>query len=181
MDPVKSYTDNSTEISVTKQLFQSYYDNYRDRLVSFSERFVKDKNLAEDIVQEVFQGFWLKLEGLNDRDSLVSYLYRSTRNRTINAIKKNSQQIFEHALSISDDHAAKETLSDRVVENELRTVLHAAIRELPHRRRVIFKMKVFQRYSNHEIGARLNISIPTVKSQFTKALAFVRSSLLPYL
>ena len=181
MDPVKSCTDNSTEISVTKQLFQSYYDNYRDRLVSFSARFVKDKDLAEDIVQEVFQSFWLKLEGLNDRDSLVSYLYRSTRNRTINAIKKNSQQVFEHALSISDEHLAKETLADRMIENELRTVLHDAIRQLPYRRRVIFKMKIFQRYSNHEIGARLNISIPTVKSQFTKALAFVRSSLLPYL
>ncbi|MDN5210851.1 RNA polymerase sigma-70 factor [Fulvivirgaceae bacterium BMA12] len=181
MDPVNNFADDAREVSATKQLFQSYYDNYWDRLVSFSARFVKDKNLAEDIVQEVFQSFWLKLESLNDRESLVSYLYRSTRNRTINAIKRNSQQIFEHALSISDEHPLKETLSDRMTENELRTALHSAIRQLPHRRRVIFKMKVFQRYSNREIAIRLSITVPTVKSQFTKALAFVRSSLAPYL
>jgi len=167
--------------SITEKLFKSYYDGYWDRLVNFSVRFVKDRNLAEDIVQEVFQNFWQKLEDLEDRESLEAYLYRSTRNRTINAIKKNSQQIFEHALAISEEHLVRETLSDRVVEAELNRVLHSAIMKLPYRRRIIFKMKVFQRYSNDEIGARLNICIPTVKSQFTKALAFVRSSLLPYL
>ena len=181
MTPVKSLNNDDPKVGITKQLFQTYYDGYRDSLVSFSARFVKDRNLAEDIVQEVFQSFWLKLDGLNDRESLVSYLYRATRNRTINAIKKNSQQIFEHALSISDEHLVKETLSDRMVESELKTVLHSAIRQLPHRRRVIFKMKVFQQYSNDEIGAKLNISIPTVKSQFTKGLAYVRSCLGPYL
>ena len=157
--------NDSPNIGITKQLFQSYYDEYRDALVNFSAKFIKDRNLAEDIVQE----------------NLASYLYRSTRNRTINAIKRNSQQVFEHALALSDEHLVKETLSDRMTENELKGILHTAIMELPPRRRVIFKMKVFQRYSNDEIGAKLNISIATVKSQFTKALAYVRSSLEPHL
>ena len=173
--------NDNPKIGITKQLFQSYYDEYRDALVNFSAKFIKDRNLAEDIVQEVFQSFWLKLEDLDDRENLSSYLYRSTRNRTINAIKRNSQQVFEHALALSDEHLVKETLSDRMTENELKGILHTAIMELPPRRRVIFKMKVFQRYSNDEIGAKLNISIATVKSQFTKALAYVRSSLVPHL
>ncbi|MCG8311366.1 MAG: RNA polymerase sigma-70 factor [Cytophagales bacterium] len=173
--------DTGPKISELQKTFELYYDRYWDYLVSFSANFIKDRNLAEDVVQEVFQSFWEKLEHLEDWNNLESYLYSSTKNRTINAIKKNSQRIFEHALSLADYDINTPMHADSLVQDELVKILHDAIAELPDRRRIIFKMKVFQRFSNDEISHKLGISIYTVKSQFTKALAYVRGALAPHL
>jgi len=162
------------------EIFQAYFDKYWDNLVLFSLKFIKDRDLAEDIVQEVYHSFWQRLENLKDWSRLESYLYRSTKNRTINALKKNSQRVFEHALELNDSILASGR-QDSTLESELVQAMHKSIAALPQRRRMIFKMKTFQRYSNDDISMRLNISVHTVKSQFTKAINHIRDDLKPLL
>ena len=158
-----------------KQLYVSYYS-----LMCFASfRIISDRQVAEDIAQEVFYEVWRKRSTLNITISLKAYLKRAAVNKTLNYIRDNKIIVEdeEKALDVKDD---KISAHRQLEAEEFQLAVYKAIDDLPEKCRIIFGLSRFEELSYKEIASKLDISIKTVENQVSKALKILRRSLSNY-
>jgi len=153
-----------------KESFQHLYKDYYDSLVSFAESYVVRRDVAEDIVQEVFVGLWEKKPHFLSKVALNTYLYTSVKNSALDFLKHQEveNRYAEHFLS-----ASKENRWEAKLDEEMLNLLFQGIDRLPGRCREIFLMHL-DGLSNEEIARQLGLSILTVKTQKKKAMRVLR-------
>lgn len=138
---------------------------------------VKNKQISEDIVQDVFVEIWKKREGLNVKVSLKSYLYTSTIYKTYDYFRKNKSAITVDLLENFNDRLQTSNPETKLMDKELEEYLETIISELPEKCRIVFDLSRNEDLSHKEIASKLNISPRTVEGHITKALKVLRSSL----
>jgi len=158
-------------------LFRSYYTD----LCRFCSRYVRNPDIAEEIVQEVFIYIWERRADLNITASFKAYLYTAIRNKSINYIKlqlpkdQKKEDITKHEVPDSID------LEGDLKYRELEVKVAAAIDLLPKKCRIIFDLSRNAGHTYKEIAEHLEISVKTVENQMVIALRKLRASLGPYL
>lgn len=153
-----------------KESFQRIYKESYDALVGFAESYVARRDVAEDIVQEVFAGLWEKNVHFLSRAALNSYLYTSVKNSSLDFLKHQDVENRYAERFLSD---AKENRWEAELDEEVMKLLFQAIDHLPERCREIFLMHL-DGFSNEEIACQLHLSILTVKTQKKKAMKVLR-------
>lgn len=167
---------NNGEEWALDNLFRAHY-TYLCQAVF---RVIGDRNLAEDLVQEVFYEVWRKRATLTINQSLRAYLKRAAVNRTLNYIR-DQRLIVDDESAMPFDLASDQVGAVQQLEvEELQEQIEAAISDLPERCRLVFGLSRFEEMSNKEIAAHLDISVKTVENQMTKALRLLREKLTPY-
>ena len=158
----------SGNIAQYKEMFKRYYKP----LVYFSYRYVKDVQIAEDIIQDVFINIWNKRETLDFSLNFKSYLFSSVRNHSLMHLNKESK--FEHVnLKLLTEKS--DNNPDTIVESkELEKIVAKIILELPEKRREVFCMSRFDKLTYSEIADALSISVNTVETQMSRALKYIR-------
>jgi RNA polymerase sigma-70 factor (ECF subfamily) len=153
-------------------------------LFAFCCKYVDDKELARDFVQECFIGLW---ENFGSVDlSHESYLFTSVRNRCLSHIRSRKAYVeYEEFVKlrlreIEFHPETPEPLTDLYLR-ELNEVLHNSIEKLPNKCRQIFRMSRYEGLKNQEIAERLNISVRTVETQIYNALKILKDDLKDYL
>lgn len=165
--------------------FRQIFFNYYPSLVIYASKFVKDIDVAKDIVQETLIIFWQENEKLRNKTLVKSYLFKSVRNRALNFLKKEKKLNsldelfgqFNLELRISEQPDVFDTISFKNLQKDL----EKAICELPEQRQIIFRMSRFQNLKHKEIAEQLKISPKTVETQIYRSLSFLRDKLKPYL
>lgn len=147
---------------------------YYAPLCAFAVQYVKDQDVAEDLVQDLFVRVWQDREKISVSTSLKSYLFASVRNRALNTMKVSSRMrpLDEQNIGlVADSDRDEAEYTDRSAR------VLAAIELLPEERRKVFKLSRNEGLKYHEIAARLGISIKTVENQMGKALKTLRTEL----
>lgn len=153
-----------------KESFQLLYKEYYDSLVSFAESYVTRRDVAEDIVQEIFVSLWENEPHFLSKAALNAYLYTSVKNSALDYLKHREveNRYAERFLS-----AAEESRREAKLDEEVLNLLFRCISRLPERCREIFLMHL-DGLSNEEIAGRLGLSVLTVKTQKKKAMRILR-------
>jgi RNA polymerase sigma-70 factor (ECF subfamily) len=146
-------------------LFRKYYEP----LYQFAGRLVKDTQIAENIVQDVFVKMWINRENWHIKTSVKSYLYTAVKNHSLNYLKREKRTISTGVDSNYQDNFAVSP-EEEFVEKEMLDAIHKAINKLPQQCRQIYLMKRYDYLKYTEIAEILNISINTVKTQMKRAL-----------
>lgn len=159
-----------------EQLFKAYFRP----LHAYAMTLVKDPDIAEEMVQQVFVQLWEKQDELRITDSATAYLYRSVYHRCLNQLKheKVKAAYRQHQSLRPVDHASA---AQRVQLSELQQQLDIALSGLPEQCRTIFQMSRFEELRYQDIADRLGISVKTVENQVSKALRLLREQLRDYL
>jgi RNA polymerase sigma-70 factor, ECF subfamily len=144
-------------------------------------RYVKDDDIARDIVQETFFNLWQKKETIDLSKSVKSYLVSAVRNRSLNYIRDNRK--FSDTGPESGELFPKSgyVQADRLVEEEIRKKISLSISELPEKCREVFVLNRYDNLKYQQIADKLGISLKTVESQMTKALKHLRIRLAEYI
>ncbi len=160
--------------------FEALFHEWYPVLCRASHRVLRDKSLAEEIVQEVFVNLWEKREQIVVQGAWKSYLYRSALNRSFNEIKRaqRTQGDGEALMSLLPDGADSSELLRR---NELSARIEKALDTLPPVCRHVFVLSRHEELSYKEIAEQLNISVKTVENHMGKALKRLREELGDYL
>lgn len=163
-----------------KEAFSELYANYKDRLIYFAMRFIKSREFAEDIFQDVFSVIWQSRHFINPEYSFSSYVYTMVKNRVLNMLRRISSEkkVMQTILSEAIDYD-NET-SRNILYNELNEIIEKAINHLTPRQKEIFRMSREEFMSHREIAQKLNLSIYTVQEHITQALKSIRSFLAKY-
>ena len=152
-------------------LFRRYYVN----LCNHAIRFVHSREVAEDIVSEIFTVFWQNQIFKQVSTSYRAYLYQSVRNRSFNYLK--GQMKFSHAaedfVQTSDSPSPDEALQ----YTELHQKIENVIRDLPPQCRKAYLLKRVEGKKYSEIAEELKISAKAVEALVSRALNRLRKEL----
>ena len=157
--------------------FEMAYKQYFSSLVGFAYQYVEDSDTSEDIVQEMFGKLWNKVEGIDIRTNLKSYLFGAVRNACLNYLRH--QKVVESHESQSDEGYVHQI--NFLEMDELQEKVNEALAQLPEKRRQIFELSRFEEKKYHEIAEELDISIKTVETQMSRALKVMREVLGSYI
>ena len=160
--------------------FCELYATYKNRLIYFAMRFLKSRDMAEDVFQDAFTVVWQSRRFINPDASFSSYLYTIMRNRILNQLRNaaNEEKLKESILSQALDYT--EDTKREVMLNDLKSLISHALQQLTPRQREIFEMSREAQLSHKEIADKLGISINTVQEHISTSLKLIRTYLIKY-
>ena len=164
--------------------FEYLFKELYPYLYSYVLNYVSDKQIAEEIIQDVFLNLWEKRQSIEIHDSPRAYMYTSTRNRALNYLRAQKKMLISDTASDLEQLHQIEQLPQveaQLSEVELEAIAAQAIAALPHRCRLIFSLSRYEFMSYQEIATHLNLSVKTVERQMSIALKKLKSTLGPYL
>lgn len=156
--------------------FSIVYKTYAAQTFSLAFKYLLNKELAEDAVQNLFLKLWLKKEEIDKTKPINRYLFTMLKNDLLNTLRDSKKNIYllEDCLSMVlelEDNSQNENL-----KQEQMNIIQQALEQLSPQRRKVFEMKVSGKYSNQEIADKLNLSINTIKFQYSQSLKQIRAT-----
>ncbi len=154
-----------------QQAFKQLYQLLFFRLYQFAYSYVRSKESAEEVVNDVFLSLWQNRGTLNSINNINVYLYVAIKNASLNYLRKKN-----HALPSSIDDLAVPHLHFVLnpelimITRELQSQIQGAIEQLPPRCKIIFKLVKEDGLSYKEVSVILGISVKTVDAQLYIAL-----------
>lgn len=155
--------------------FQRLFQLYGSQLFSFSYKYLRSKEAAEDVVQETFMKIWDLREKISINGSFRSYLITIALNsirRHFNKLSKENEFKDELLVSLTND---SEKYGEEDIYEELLEKLEQLICQMPAKRQEVFIKKKLEGKTAKEIAFELNISIKTVEYHISEAMKFLRS------
>ncbi|WP_308990421.1 RNA polymerase sigma-70 factor [Mariniflexile litorale] len=153
------------------------YKKYWQMMYLAAYNLVQDKEVCEDIVQDIFVDLWNKRTHLIISISLKSYLYTSTVYKVYDFFRKNKKLIKIELLDNFSETFHALTPETKLLYEELIEHVDSIIEHLPLKCKAVFKLSREQELSNKEIADKLHISQRTVEGHITKALSILRYSM----
>jgi RNA polymerase sigma-70 factor (family 1) len=169
-----------------RKSFEVLFRRYHDSICLFAYGIVRNEEVAEEIVNDVFLRIWIKREQIQITYGIKPYLFRSVFNACIDYIEQN-RTIFQNTFTEIDKRileitgTSDEYIFDHLQNEEVEKDLMKAINQLPEQSRAIFCLSRFDMLTYNEISEKLNISVNTVKTQICRALDSLRQLLEKYL
>lgn len=155
--------------------FTWFFKYHYRSLCFFANRFVKDQDTAEEIVQESFIKIWERRDMFDNAGAIKSYLYKIVRNAAIDFLRHqkfvaDAEQELEYLSNVETNAFMNEQFITTEVLNDIYTMINA----LPFQCRRIFTLFYLQGKDLHHIARELNLSINTVKAQKARGLLILR-------
>lgn len=160
-----------------KSAFEALYNLYWEKMYGTAYKRVKNGEIAEEIVQDLFTDLWLRRDMLPAIASLSGYLHSAVHYRAINHIQKEIRKDrFEQHVAIYHLDFDNST-EEGVLYNDLHFLIDREVETLPVKCREVFKMSRTDHKTNREIAQTLGISEKAVEKHITRALKHLRSTL----
>lgn len=179
MSILKKENDHQSieELCLFKETFLTYYD----ALCAYAFSYARNHSVSEDIVQDVFCELWKKRNRIDLSVSLKPLLYRLTKNKSIDHLRK--VQLEEEKLNAQEtlDYYVRNIIINQEDDfhfNQLRQEISVCIDSLSDQCKNVFILSRFKGLKNKEISEKLNISVKTVEKHISKALLEIRRHLL---
>ena len=154
---------------------EAFYNRFSPRMLGVCYRFAKNREDAEDMLQEGFIKVFTQLYQFRGEGSLEGWIRRIVVHTCINILKKNKK----FADSVDIIHAT----GIHIKEDMIPAIMQAkqvveCIRILPLGYRTVLNLYALEGFSHREIGALLNIEESTSRSQYTRAKAMLEEILV---
>jgi RNA polymerase sigma-70 factor (ECF subfamily) len=156
--------------------FTQLFDHYNGQILNAALRFLKSRELAEEVVQEVFLKVWVKREEMVKAVNFEGYLFTMARNQVFDGIKllaKETTTKKEFARGVGQVGGTDHPL----IEKQYQELLLEAVDLLPPQQKQIFNLAKIEGLSHQAIAEQLHISRLTVKTHMAKALQSIRQKL----
>lgn len=158
--------------------FDFLYETYFSKLYGAVYKRLQNRELTEEVVQELFISLWERRAVLSISTTIEAYLFSSVKYLVIAQYKKNN--LFEKYSNSLNPEAENDNFTEQVIAfDELNAAYQNALKLLPERCREVFLLKRTG-LSQRDISEKMDISEKTVENQMTKALKILRDALSDY-
>lgn len=156
-----------------EQAFSYLYDNYSGALFGIINQIVPDKEIASDLLQEVFINIWRKIESYDaQKGRLFTWMLNIARNASIDKIRSRAYQDSQKNQSLPEDvHLTGQPVVIKTDDYGLRKVVNG----LKAEQKILIDLSYFQGYTHEEIAKSLSIPLGTVKTRIRSALTQLRT------
>lgn len=159
------------------QSFDNIFNKYNKKVYYFALSYLKNREEAQDVVQEVFMNLWKHRDQINEYYVFSKYLFKITYNATCKTFRKQA----------SDKKQLEEVVRNSIVEdnstnldieyNSLYETANAFIEKMPARQKEIYLLSINEQLTTEQIAQRLNISKKTVENYLSQVKTSVKKSI----
>ncbi|WP_034041133.1 RNA polymerase sigma factor [Wocania ichthyoenteri] len=147
------------------------YNQYCDGMYIVANRFLKDANDAEDVVQEAFIKAFSKLHQYKAEVTFGAWLKRIVVNKSIDFLKSKKQKLVEldevHLKVIDTEVEDKWLVEDAITLNDVKK----AINNLPDKYQYVVMLYLIEGYDHQEISEIINITEVASRTQLSRGKA----------
>jgi len=191
-------TTMPNEISLEKLIsgdrpeFARLVDAYSSSVYRLGLKMLGNTQDAEDVLQNTFMNALLHLAGFEGRSSIATWLYRIAANEALMLIRKRKPEL---SLELDPKDGDAETLEDLkptvfadwsglpedvLLSNEGKSVLDAAIQNLPEPLLIVFVLRDIEGLSIRETADTLLLTETNVKTSLLRARMYLRERISTY-
>lgn len=157
--------------------FDKLFRKYAGKLYAFSLKYLRSKEDAEGLVQNVFLKVWDKRKEIRTDTSFRSFLFTIAYNEMCNFFRKRSNAPRSNEnienLSLIADLNIEETLDYKII---LKKVEHL-ISKLPEKQRIVFNKSRKEGLSSKEIAKELDMSPKTVDNYISIVAKYIKENI----
>lgn len=163
-----------------QRAFEVLFLHYQPKIVYFLTGFIKDKEQARDMAQDIFLSIWNNKEKLPEINSFQAYLFKMAKNAVCNYF--DHLVVNERFIAEQLNQPSKADNTEEIIfANQLQRMIDATVDKMPQQRKQIYIMSRVQGISNAEIAEKLNINKRTVENHLTAALADLRKTIFIFI
>ena len=154
---------------------EALYNRFSPRMLGVCYRFARNREDAEDMLQEGFIKVFSQMHQFRNQGALEGWIRRIVVHTCINVLKKNKK--------FSDSVDLIHANSIHLNENNIHSIMQAkqvveSIRILPMGYRTVLNLYAIEGFSHKEIAAILDIEESTSRSQYTRAKTMLEDILI---
>jgi len=154
-----------------QKMFRQLMELTSDELFLFALSFLRQREVAEEIVSDVFVKTWENRKNLWKINNLKAYLFVSVKNACLSHLRKEKQ---EKIISIdrTEDFwfVPVEDPENEYISKELLEQVHQAIAQLPPKCKLAFTLAKINGMKYKEIAEVMNVSEKTVNNHLVYAI-----------
>ena len=167
--------------------YETLYERYKNRVLTFVYRYVGDREWAEDLTQEVFLKIYRAPRAFDPRNRFMTWLFTVARNVSIDHLRRKKP--IANMSSVTEADEAPPELSsiieggpvDSALLNELETKLNEVLLTLSPKLREVFILCAMQGLSYEEVASIVGCPAKTVSSRLARARERFMRRFDPYL
>ena len=159
------------------QAYASLHKNLYPGLYSYLFQIVKDEDIVDDLLQELFVKLWHKRNKLGAIKNVKAYFFTASRSMAINYFRQVKSQAarLEKFTQPEMDFSAEDILVSAEDSTELKTNMANALNSLPARQREIIYLKFYEEMEYQKIAEVTGIQYQSVINHVFRALQTLRS------
>ena len=159
--------------------FTQLYIHFGRKLIHFAVGLVRIREVAEELVEDVFVNIWANRSRIAGIDNIAVYLYVAVKNKALTTLSRKARDLvtapFDYLDTNTDDFASDPY--DLMITAEMMGRMNLAIQTLPPRCKMIFKLVREDGLKYKEVAEILNISVNTIDAQMAIAVRKICSAL----
>jgi RNA polymerase sigma-70 factor (ECF subfamily) len=165
---------------------EQLYDRYSPILYTLIKKIIGDKEIAEEILSDVFVIIWKKIDQFDFKtNNVYTWLVTMARNKAIDTLNRNQQKdgIEEYGDKFEEERILPK-LSNSIKPLDLEQILNNSekvketINSLTEAQRYVLELSYYEGLNEKEIAKKLKIPLPTVKSKLQLALSILQQKLV---
>lgn len=160
-----------------RMAFETIYQEYRESLFCLALRYLKNENMAEDALHDVFLKIWHSRERLDENLSLRGFLFTSMKHHLLNTIRSHKNEILKHIALAQRKEVVINDTENLVNFTQSKELIKEGVSTLPAKKKEILELSLFEGLSHKEIAVKLNLSEHTVRSQISQSTKVLRAFL----
>ncbi len=166
-----------------ERAYRYLVERYQERIRNLIHSIFRDRQMVEDLSQEVFLKAYEALPTFRFESSFYTWLYRIAVNKARDELRRRKVRNFLsfHALDNGVRADLEKRLSTPPQTNEYADIVAMGLKALPDHQRVVVVLKELEGLSYEEIADVLQIEVGTVKSRLSRARGTLRDLLGPLL
>ncbi len=155
-----------------EESFEKLVIKYRNSAVYFSSRYTMDKYIAEDIVQEAFAYIYVYKDKYNEKHAFKTYLFTIIRNKSIDYIRKISNESLNDDLN---EIKSREDPEQKVLEKEKKSFILKKLNLLKEEYRTVIYLIDYEEFSYKEAAVIMNKNLASIKILIFRARKKLKS------
>lgn len=160
--------------------FTRLYELFYHKLTHFSYSLVRSRELAEEVVEDVFVKLWSDKALTAKIENLTVYLYVAVKNRSLNTLSSKAKELVAAPFDYLDNlpgAVLSASPYDLMVSREMMARVQQAVDQLPPRCKMIFRLIREDGLRYKEVAEILNISVNTIDVQMAIAVKKICTAL----
>lgn len=150
-----------------RRAFSELVKRHQRSLLRMSLRFVKDIDIAEDVVQESFIKAFEKLHTFEGRSSFKSWLFQIA----VNSARNKFRDVRYDTTDIENVHLAVPAIAEStMVHHAVSALLQTEVDQLPYKQKTALVLRVYEDMSFKEIADIMECPYDTAKANYRHAL-----------
>ncbi len=169
--------------------FRTIVRAHQERVYSTCYRFLKSREDAQDVTQEVFMQVYKSIDDFRGESQLSTWIYRIAVTRSLDLIRKQNRKrrfgsvkaIFNIGSGEDEIDVPSETTPEiELMDEEKKRVLAWAVSRLPEKQRIAITLNNYEQYSNQEVADIMQTSLSAVEGLLHRGRKNLKKDLNSY-